>query len=696
MTLAIIDARGSKFVVVAAGAELVGSLASQAEIFANSAAASAAAAQALVGPVYADTAAGLAATAPNGFFAVNASGIVTIYQDVAGVAVAQRTLPTSATLAANTGAGLIGSNDTSGGSLWTTIAGFITYLRSSIGSSIVGFLQSGTGAIARTSQAKMRDFLNVKDFGALLDGVTNDTAAFNLAAAAAGANGAIVVPYGATIINDSINILEGQTWLFMGTRITQTNNTKNHINADNVDNWAIQGNVRLVGTRTSGYTDAGAIGLRIRNCVRYTVDGVQCINIEGAGFDVSSTTTTTFRGEAGSFSNSFAYDCAVGRRVSAGSHAEYTTWTGCNFAGNNIGVEDSAGNTSHIGGSISDNITTGVKLLGGANHAHGMFVGVNINHNGSFNVHCIGVTNGHTFSACHLYEDDVFLDNCQGVNFEGGDFDVVNIYNYAGNFTASISSTTMTVSAFASGKALAVGQPVLGSGVAAGTTITALGTGTGGTGTYTVSVSQTVTSRKMSTGGLNYIKGCYFPSSYAGLAKQTGGDNSPDKVIIKDCTGFATVPAGESINQPGFCFANAYRAAGSTQTVGSGTGLIFPTAFGIGNPQSALNLGTGIFTVPPDQAGWYEIDGVMMLSGTGVSDNDSYIEMIATGSLSGPFPLIFIPSIFSTSVMQCTIRASVYLFAGDTIQFKGTIATGSAKVFGASSYASYVQFKRTA
>lgn len=59
--------------------------------------------------------------------------------------------------------------------------------------------------------------------------------------------------------------------------------------------------------------------------------------------------------------------------------------------------------------------------------------------------------------------------------------------------TADIAATTMTVSAVTSGT-LYVGQAISGTGVTAGTTITALGTGTGGTGTYTVSASQTVAS----------------------------------------------------------------------------------------------------------------------------------------------------------------------------------------------------------
>lgn len=62
--------------------------------------------------------------------------------------------------------------------------------------------------------------------------------------------------------------------------------------------------------------------------------------------------------------------------------------------------------------------------------------------------------------------------------------------------TASIVGTTLTVSAVTQGT-LAVGQQLLATGVAPGTTITAFLSGSGGTGTYTISAAHTVSSEAM-------------------------------------------------------------------------------------------------------------------------------------------------------------------------------------------------------
>jgi hypothetical protein len=67
-------------------------------------------------------------------------------------------------------------------------------------------------------------------------------------------------------------------------------------------------------------------------------------------------------------------------------------------------------------------------------------------------------------------------------------------------FVGSIAGNTLTITAVAYGS-LAVGSPVLGVGIAANTSVTALGTGTGGIGTYTGSgAPQTIASRAIAAG----------------------------------------------------------------------------------------------------------------------------------------------------------------------------------------------------
>ena len=78
--------------------------------------------------------------------------------------------------------------------LWTVdnIASYnydvLTTLAASGGSALVGFIQSGSGATARTVQAKLRDVISVKDFGAVGNGTTDDTTALTNALAAAAGN----------------------------------------------------------------------------------------------------------------------------------------------------------------------------------------------------------------------------------------------------------------------------------------------------------------------------------------------------------------------------------------------------------------------------------------------------------------------------------------------------------------------------
>ena len=99
------------------------------------------------------------------------------------------------------------------------------------------------------------------------------------------------------------------------------------------------------------------------------------------------------------------------------------------------------------------------------------------------------------------FSDDLFLGAAQ--TYMG-----VSRYQNIATFTGSIATTaggTLTVTALLNGVTLQVGMQVNGSGVTAGTYITALGTGTGGTGTYLVNNSQTASSTTMVGGFEDFL-----------------------------------------------------------------------------------------------------------------------------------------------------------------------------------------------
>jgi len=74
-------------------------------------------------------------------------------------------------------------------------------LKAADGSDNVNFTQAGSSAVTRTVQDKLRDVVSIKDFGAIGDGVTDDTAAFQAAEAFSGTQ--VFVPAGnyATSLN---------------------------------------------------------------------------------------------------------------------------------------------------------------------------------------------------------------------------------------------------------------------------------------------------------------------------------------------------------------------------------------------------------------------------------------------------------------------------------------------------------------
>ena len=87
-------------------------------------------------------------------------------------------------------------------------------------SSGIYFTQSGTGATVRTVDSKLKDVVSVKDFGAVGNGVADDTAAFQAALDAGAQNKQrVFIPSGNYLITNTLNLQRGSS--IIGTSLSQ-------------------------------------------------------------------------------------------------------------------------------------------------------------------------------------------------------------------------------------------------------------------------------------------------------------------------------------------------------------------------------------------------------------------------------------------------------------------------------------------
>lgn len=136
----------------------------------------------------------------------------------------------------------------------------------------------------------------------------------------------------------------------------------------------------------------------------------------------------------------------------------------------------------------------------------------------------------------------------RSITFDG----VYQEFNPTPSFTGSISGTTLTVTAPSTVAGLGIGSTLSGSGITAGTIITANGTGLGGTGTYTVNNSQTVASEAMTASGLMFtnnaggsgliIRGCIGIGLSMPFAPSVPSFNLWDYVYFSGNNGVAEGP----------------------------------------------------------------------------------------------------------------------------------------------------------
>jgi hypothetical protein len=138
-----------------------------------------------------------------------------------------------------------------------------TDLTGSGGSSLVGFLQAGAGAVVRTVQSKLRECVSVFDFGATGNGATDDTAAIQAAITAVGvAGGGIVLfPRGTFKVASTLLVAYANVTLagvgVDATTITSTSTTADIIQFYNASAFT-GGGVRNLAINSSNTATAGA------------------------------------------------------------------------------------------------------------------------------------------------------------------------------------------------------------------------------------------------------------------------------------------------------------------------------------------------------------------------------------------------------------------------------------------------------
>ncbi len=190
------------------------------------------------------------------------------------------------------------------------------------------FMQSGAGAVTRLAQSKMRDIVSVKDFGAVGDGVSDDTAAIQ---AALNANSNVCIPLGSYGVSSQITVPSGRSLtvqgelVFLGNPSTPTTlfNVVGSDTAINFTNSVIDGLgfPNWVGVVSAGFTTGNAGAGMLKN-VR--VFGGRFVNI---GVNNTSTGVIGFNCvRGGEISGTYLENCGVVGNVSGGGFGIYTQY----------------------------------------------------------------------------------------------------------------------------------------------------------------------------------------------------------------------------------------------------------------------------------------------------------------------------------------------------------------------------------
>lgn len=287
-------------------------------------------------------------------------------------------------------------------------------------------------------------------FGAVGDGVTNDTSAIQFAL-----NSGRTVHlqdreyYVATSINmGDNNLLTG------GTLITDQDVSIVVFNGVNSSVC----NVKFKGSRSSGVLsnqhgiNRNGNGNRFAKREGNLVDNCRFINLGGAGYYCTISQGSRDTGTIGSsfpygstqLTNCFAIDCENG--YFCDERGEYNSFSNCQANGCTNGVYFKGGNNNWVGGQLTGN-DTNFRLGAGANGAHCTISGAKINHAITNSIVAEGTTLPWRFTNCDIYVGNIIITSSVNVRFIGCDIGLrgykIGIGTSDFNLTITDSSTTV-------------------------------------------------------------------------------------------------------------------------------------------------------------------------------------------------------------------------------------------------------------
>lgn len=268
-------------------------------------------------------------------------------------------------------------------------------------------------------------WVNIKDYGAVGDGSTNNVNAIR-AALATGKN--VFIPEGIFYVSTVIEVTTvGQIIMGTGEKsvIKYTGNDRAlwlHANRSRVTQLKFIGPGKAAGvTFNSGIFLYDAVGCVVDNCYFEGFSGVSEINGGGAIFAAFIGTSNT---DGARIVNNYFKD--NNSAVAISSRGEYVIVANNTFGSNTVAVYLAGGNAT-VANNVIHNNTYGVKTINGVNSAHSIIANNLINHN-TYPLWIENVDHGLGLDISHnmVYFGTLKFINANNIKLNGGHYDQID------------------------------------------------------------------------------------------------------------------------------------------------------------------------------------------------------------------------------------------------------------------------------